>query len=403
MGYFDRIAKAAFKEGENGETIYYPYGVMGKGRCITDPALKDKFYRFHKGMIMYLLPFSAIYGAVLAFSHINRLVGYIPLVILVVGVSIWQYILIKDLPLSDKKLTFREAMTGTSRAYSKTYLNILLINGIILIVLSASLPFLLNKPLNQIAFIVFLPMALGILSIALSLYLRKLKQSDNYVVEEKVPEEWEWKKPPTPQRRKATAKSDQEKRQVNPKLLIVLVAVIALAIFVKVSNPYRKYSTRDYWETATLTSVSDIPDAALKPGNRNGGVLMWASMSTNNPKILDSLVERGADINESDGMFKGTPLSAAATYTSNPEIIDELIKLGANVDQLVNNGEDALMLCARYNKNPGVCEGLIDNGADFNRTNFFGHSALDIAIKNNNSAAIAALQEAVQKELKTSE
>jgi len=80
-----------------------------------------------------------------------------------------------------------------------------------------------------------------------------------------------------------------------------------------------------------------------------------------------------------------------------------LIKLGANVDQLVNNGEDALMLCARYNNNPGVCEGLIDNGADFNRTNIFGHSALDIAIKNNNSAAIAALQAAVQKELNSSE
>jgi hypothetical protein len=403
MGYFDKLAGVAFKEGETGETIYYPYGIMGKGRCISDPALKEKIFRFHRGMIAYLMPFSAIYGVTLGFSHFDLLAGLIPIFILTAGLMIWQYILIKDLPVSDIKLSFREAMTVASRAYSKTVIKILMINGVVLIALSVILLLLINKPLSQIAFIVFFPMTVGFLSIALNYYRLKLKQSDDYVVVEKAPEDWQWKKTPTPPRRKATVKSDKEKRQVNPKLVIVLVAVIALAIFVKVNNPYREYSTRDYWETATLTSVSDIPDAALKPGNRNGSVLMWAAMSTDNPKILDSLVERGADINESDGMFKGTPLSAAATYTSNPEIIDELIKLGANVDQLVNNGEDALMLCARYNNNPGVCEGLIDNGADFNRTNIFGHSALDIAIKNNNSAAIAALQAAVQKELNSSE
>ncbi len=46
MGYFDKIAKAAFKEGDNGETIYFPNGLLGKGRLVKDPARRNQLFKF---------------------------------------------------------------------------------------------------------------------------------------------------------------------------------------------------------------------------------------------------------------------------------------------------------------------------------------------------------------------
>ena len=179
---------------------------------------------------------------------------------------------------------------------------------------------------------------------------------------------------------------------VNPKLLVALVVVIVLAVFIKVSNPNREYSTQEYWESATIDSVYEVPDEALEPGNRNGGVLMWAAMGTKDPEILSNLVKRGSQINEVDGIFKGTPLTGAAGYNSNPAIIDKLIELGADITQKVNNNADALMVAAQFNTNPGIIEKLVFHGADVKRTNSQGKTALDLAIENNNEVAKEALE-----------
>ena len=119
---------------------------------------------------------------------------------------------------------------------------------------------------------------------------------------------------------------------------------------------------------------------------------MWAAMGTQDREILSALVKRGSQINEADGIFKGTPLTGAAGYNSNPAIIDELIELGADIAQTVNNNEDALMVAAQYNTNPGIIEKLVFHGADVKRTNSQGNTALELAIKNNNEVARKALE-----------
>jgi hypothetical protein len=179
---------------------------------------------------------------------------------------------------------------------------------------------------------------------------------------------------------------------VSPKYIIALVLVVVFVVFIKVTNPYREFSTQDYWASATIESVHKVPDEALKPGNRNGGVLMWAAMTASDPKIISALVERGADINESDAVFKGTPLTGAAGYSSNPEIIDELIRLGADVNKKVNNNEDALMVAAQYNSHPGIIERLVYHGADITNKNLQGKTALDLATTHNNDVAKEALE-----------
>ncbi len=179
---------------------------------------------------------------------------------------------------------------------------------------------------------------------------------------------------------------------INPKLLFALVAAIAVVAFLKLGNPYRKYGTEEFWQSATVEDVNSIPDEALLPGNRNGGVLMWAAMASSDPAVLSALVNRGADINENDAVLNGTPLSAAAGFSSNPAIIDELIKLGADVNREVSGNRHALIVAALFNTNPGIIERLVFHGADVNKVDINGDTALDLAIMNKNTVAISALE-----------
>ncbi len=182
---------------------------------------------------------------------------------------------------------------------------------------------------------------------------------------------------------------------VNPKLLVALAAVLALALFVKLNNPHKKYSTQQFWQQATVSTVADVPEKALAPGNKNGGVLMWAAMGARDPAILRALAARGADVDESD-IFGGTPVSAAAGKSSHPVMITELVKLGADVNKRVYNGETPAMIAAQYNTTAGIIEALSEAGADFAAENFQGKTALDLAREHDNATveqALLALQD----------
>lgn len=88
--------------------------------------------------------------------------------------------------------------------------------------------------------------------------------------------------------------------KVKPIYLIALVAAIIVVAYLKISNPYREFSTSRFWHNATVETVKDIPSKALNPGNRNGPILMWAAIGGTDPEVLNALVARGALINESE-------------------------------------------------------------------------------------------------------
>jgi ankyrin repeat protein len=173
--------------------------------------------------------------------------------------------------------------------------------------------------------------------------------------------------------------------------LYLLIAVAALAIGLKLGNPDKKFSTRGFWATATVATVAAVPDKALKPGNPNGPVLMWAAMGAKDPAILKALVDRGADVNESDTLFTGTPVSAAAGKSTQPQMISMLVSLGADVNKRVHNGETPAMIAAQYNRTPGIIEALKAAGADLAAQDNQGSTALNFARRNGNVTAEKAL------------
>lgn len=181
-------------------------------------------------------------------------------------------------------------------------------------------------------------------------------------------------------------------KSVNPKYLILLFAVIAFAVYWKLTNPYLVYSSEEYWASATIESVQEVPEEALEVGNKHGSVLMFAASFSNDPEIVTALVERGADINEVEARFLGTPLTGAAAYSKNPAVIHELVRLGAKTDVRVSFDNTALMTAAMLNKNPGIIEALMSHGASLKDVNSAGQTALDIARSSNNNVAIVALK-----------
>ena len=179
---------------------------------------------------------------------------------------------------------------------------------------------------------------------------------------------------------------------VKPIYLVALLFVVLFVVYLKISNPYREFGTSDFWQNATVQTVIEVPNEALKPGNKNGPVLMWAAIGATDPEILKALVARGAQINETDGIFKGTPLTGAAGYAKRPKMIDALINLGADVHKTVHNGETALMIAAQFNKNPGIISTLRKHGADLDKKSESGKTALDFAKENKNETAIKELE-----------
>ena len=199
---------------------------------------------------------------------------------------------------------------------------------------------------------------------------------------------------------------------VNKNLLFVLIAVVLYAGWFLITHPHQKYSTDEYWQTATLADVADVPQEALERNNKNGPVLMWAAAATTDPRIITALVKRGANVNgrdfktytetnrvsrtrktKVDENIQASPLSAAAAQSSSPAVIAELIRLGATVNSRHTNDFTPLMIAASWNTNPDITLELIKHGADITLKNKFGETALESAKSQNNVKIIALLEQ----------
>jgi ankyrin repeat protein len=115
---------------------------------------------------------------------------------------------------------------------------------------------------------------------------------------------------------------------------------------------------------------------------------MWAAMTAEDPQVIVQLIARGANPNEAD-FLGGTALTGAAAYNRNPRIIQTLVNAGADINQTVNFDDSA----ARYAKNPAVIQKLIELGADPEHENVNGRNALDFAHKYQNEVGIKVLSE----------
>jgi len=392
-GYFNALADASFKNNPEGEGwLYYPNGILSKGRVVKDEATKGKLFKFQKSMFMLLLPLGFFYGLIFVLTDMGGPALILPVIVLAVA-YLWLHMQIKDLPKSKVKLKYKESTAKAMRGLPDWYSRFLFIISALVIILAVIMMILSNETFEKVSELTIALTGMGLFGIVLAVLVQKFRK--------KLDREYPPENPEENERKTNLPNESEEKstRAVKPAYIVILILVVALLILVKVMNPNKKYSTREYWQTATIESVNEVPEETLKPGNKNGGVLMWAAMTTPDPEILSALIERGVDINEHDEFFSGTPLSGAAGYSEYPGIIRHLVSLGADINERVYGMHTVLQIAAMYNSNIGIIEELVALGANVDDINNEGETALDLAVKYENQIAIDALT----RQIKTDE
>lgn len=121
------------------------------------------------------------------------------------------------------------------------------------------------------------------------------------------------------------------------------------------------------------------------------GKPLLAASTLGSTKVVQKLLEAGADMNETSG-YGETPLMAASncpdgalkiinrTANDFELVVDELIKAGADLDRKRDDGMTALML-AISSRHEAIAGSLIDAGAEVNTVDNCGNTALILAAR----------------------
>ncbi|MGB1361354.1 MAG: ankyrin repeat domain-containing protein, partial [Alphaproteobacteria bacterium] len=155
----------------------------------------------------------------------------------------------------------------------------------------------------------------------------------------------------------------------------ILAIIISMFMFSSVyagetKNPL---ATFKYWKlNPSYEDVKQKIDAGYNihetSKSTKSDSLIYASMMTKDTKIIQLLIDNGANI-ETRNEHGKTPLMITSMTGKNPDIIDVLIKNGADINA-GSYGYNAIHLAAGSNKNPVVIEKLVKYGADVNKRTF---------------------------------
>ena len=134
--------------------------------------------------------------------------------------------------------------------------------------------------------------------------------------------------------------------------------------------------------------VRDMPDlvnflvksrARLNVRNRNGETALSLAAFHGRQPFVQALVTAGAEIN-----FFGWPPLIYAAYNGHQAIVEYLISKGAEINAKAENGMTALFFASRLG-HLNVVATLLKNGADPTITNSRDETAVDWALKSENT------------------
>lgn len=108
-------------------------------------------------------------------------------------------------------------------------------------------------------------------------------------------------------------------------------------------------------------------------------------------KDVESIIKQGADINERQQSTTLTVLMKAAYYTNDPKIIDLLIRKGAKVRDVTYDGCTALMWSSYVNTSDYVSYALIKAGSDVNARDIYGITPIMLSSYYNTNVEVTKL------------
>ena len=142
-----------------------------------------------------------------------------------------------------------------------------------------------------------------------------------------------------------------------------------------------RWNTLEFFESATLMEVKGCLASGVEVNARAEGgwtPLHRAAWFSDNPAVVEVLLDAGADVNarDEDG---DTPLHNAAWFDPNPAVIEALLDAGAEVNARDESGWTPLHSAAATSDSPVVIAVLLDAGAEVNARNESGWTPWDFA------------------------
>lgn len=129
MGYFEGLADASFKQDAQGNNIFYPWGVLGKGRILPDETTKISLRKF---IILYYqisLP-TLLLLTLLRMWWLLVVIGFV--------LFAWFYLhtklITKDCAISNEKLTLKESYKNSADGHNKYMLWLMLLASLVFVV-----------------------------------------------------------------------------------------------------------------------------------------------------------------------------------------------------------------------------------------------------------------------------
>lgn len=128
MGYFEGLADATFKKDSSGNSVFYPWGVLGKGRVLPDEPTKTKLRTFVIRYYQIMLPTAILLG-------IFRL--WLPAILVLAALTLGFYFYVnqvtKDCPICSEKLTVKESYKNSAKSHNTLMLWFLLLASLLFV------------------------------------------------------------------------------------------------------------------------------------------------------------------------------------------------------------------------------------------------------------------------------
>lgn len=128
MGYFEGLADASFKQDSKGNSVFYPWGVLGKGRVLPNEATKTKLRQFVIRYYQIMLPIGILLGIFRLW-----LPAIVVLALLTLGFYLYVNQLTKACPICTEKLTLKESYKNSANSHNTLMLWFMLLVSLLFV------------------------------------------------------------------------------------------------------------------------------------------------------------------------------------------------------------------------------------------------------------------------------
>jgi len=127
MGYFDGLGSGSFRKDDEGNTVFYPWGVLSKGRILPDQVVEDEVRAVVRQYQKISLPLVLGVGLILGWIW-----AFLLLPILLAWFHLRTRKLIAVYPYSEDKLRLKESVEHTAISHGKFNLSLLCCGSVLL-------------------------------------------------------------------------------------------------------------------------------------------------------------------------------------------------------------------------------------------------------------------------------